>query len=150
MKLSALFSDYDGTLARDDIRVQNSKIPKATDRALRTIAKRVPLALITLKDFGFIFPRTSYASGWACVGGLEVVLSSGSSIVRRHGHAAEIFIQEVQSEMKGEVRIERKVGTGGEVLGFSVDWRGKSHPDPAKLAKLMAEASDRNLLVRKD
>ena len=147
VKISALFSDYDGTLAPDDVPIAESRISPETDRALRSVARQVPFALITMKDFDFISGMTSYASGWACVGGLEVVLGTGLSEVRRHGRGLGRVLDVAVQALGDQVRIEKKMGTDGELLGFSMDWRGRPRPRPAKVAGVLAEALKNKVTV---
>ncbi len=123
MKISALYCDYDGTLAAGDVRRDVSRIPQSTERELRKIAVLIPFAIITSKDFDFIFPRTTFAKAWACVCGLDIRLADGRTIRKRNQRS--IYSIPVQiSRLKGKgIFIESKRNSAGSLLGLSVDWR---------------------------
>ena len=129
MKISAIFSDYDGTIAPDDVPLEESKVPDEIADALRALASRLPVAIITSKDYSFVGPRTPFAKAWACASGLEMVLADGRrfSSERVSGRLVE-GLRYVMDRWRDGTIFEVKHSTAGKPLGFSVDWRGESAP----------------------
>lgn len=138
MKIKALFSDYDGTLASGSMRRDISRIPESIERELRKIGTRVPFAIITSKDFDFIFPRTSFAKAWACVCGLEIRLANGKTISSGSLVNAESVLPRINRMEGRRVLAENKRDHRGKLLGLSIDWReGEKPPD-----EIMAEIKE--------
>ncbi len=151
MKISAIFSDYDGTLAPDDVSVESSRVPKKIEGLLSRLGSQVPIALVTSKDYGFIRHRTAFASAWACVSGLEIVLSDGtaSRTQRVSGRLLEGLLYVKEHEKPG-LTFELKRSTNGELLGFSIDWRRGSAPSSRFVKTTRAELTDMGLTVVHD
>lgn len=123
MKLDAFFSNYDGTIAPLGVPRNKSKIfEEGVEDRLRKICRQVPLCIITSKGFDFIYPRTSFAEGWACVSGLDIRLADG----RRSGEKSLIDLTrllELAKSMEREGALtELKRGPAGELLGLAIDW----------------------------
>lgn len=38
---------------------------------------------MTAKDFDFVYPRSRFAAGWACVSGLDIRMSGGKKFTTR-------------------------------------------------------------------
>jgi len=122
LKVDAFFSDYDGTIAPLGVPRNDSKIFDGVEVQLRKICRQVPLCIITSKDFDFVYPRTSFAAGWACVSGLDIRLSDG----RRSGEKRLIELTKplelAKSLERGGAITELKRGPAGELLGLALDW----------------------------
>ena len=135
MKLDAFFSDYDGTIAPLGVPRDDSKIFENVEVQLRKICRQVPLCILTSKDFDFVYPRTSFAAGWACVSGLDIRLADG----RRFGEKRLIDLTrplELARSMEREGTLtELKRGRAGELLGLAIDWTGVP-----KLGKTIVES----------
>src|SRR2546422_800849 len=136
MRVAAVFSDYDGTLAPDWVPREESRIPSELDRELRALAGRVPFAIITSKDRSFIMPRVPYARAWSCVCGLEVQLSDGSLISTPPLPHSDEVLENIRTMIAGRLILEEKCGVRG-VLGFSVDWRSTGAPPGPLLEKVL-------------
>ena len=65
MKISAVLSDYDGTLAPEDVSLESSSVPKEIGDSLVRLSASLPIAIVTSKDYDFIRPRTPFARAWA-------------------------------------------------------------------------------------
>ena len=128
MRVDALFSDYDGTLAREDVPREDSAIPPELDGALRRVAKDVAVAIVTSKDYEFIRPRTSFARAWGCVSGLEVVTEGAARLTSAPSVDLETMISETRGLLTG-AQLEEKRSSRGLLLGFCIDWRGGSQAD---------------------
>ena len=129
MKIAAVFSDYDGTLASADVSRESSSLSKDTEAALERLSSVTPVAIVTSKDIRFIRPRTPFASAWACVSGLEIVLADGvvSSSPQVNSRLEE-GLEYVRQHDKTGLSLERKCDVKGKLLGFSVDWRKATTP----------------------
>jgi HAD superfamily hydrolase (TIGR01484 family) len=78
MHVNALLSDYDGTLCptasvRGDSSVGGT-IPQELEQLLFCISKRIPICIISSKDFAFLHKRTRFANILSCVLGIESVI----------------------------------------------------------------------------
>lgn len=128
MRIAALFSDYDGTLAAADVARELSAIPSAPARDLAQIARRVPLAIITSKDFRFIYPRTRFASAWACMGGLELMLADGTGHLSASRLDVGYAVDLSRTLLGASVLVEEKRDSSGRLQGFSIDWTNSREP----------------------
>ena len=76
-QIDAILSDYDGTLC-STTSVRNGvssvgTIPKELEQILFHISERIPVCIISSKDFKFLHSRTRFAKILSCVLGLETV-----------------------------------------------------------------------------
>ncbi|HUI00090.1 MAG TPA: hypothetical protein VLU99_05440 [Nitrososphaerales archaeon] len=149
MRLAGLFSDYDGTLAPVDVPAASSRIPESVARPLRALGTKVPVAIVTSKDHSFIRPRTPFASAWACVSGLEIVMRDGRDYAdSTPGLPLRQGLDLVRRQAWTAVRLELKRSIDGRLLGFSIDWRG-SRP-PRRLGQITAELEALGLHLVRD
>jgi HAD superfamily hydrolase (TIGR01484 family) len=76
--VNALLSDYDGTLCPTaSVRGSSSvggTIPQELEQLLSSISKRIPICIISSKDFAFLHERTRFANILSCVLGIESVI----------------------------------------------------------------------------
>ncbi len=127
-RIGVLFSDYDGTLAPSDVSRDASSIPEPTLSRLVELSSRIPIAVITSKDYGFIEPRTrAFARAWACASGLDIRLRGNGT--KELFEATEIpdispSLAEIEAGLPRGVTVERKYSSGvdGRLLGFCIDW----------------------------
>ena len=80
MQISAILSDYDGTLCPTaSIRnKENNIIPEELENTLRDISEKIPICIVSSKDFDFLHNKTGFASVVSCLLGIETVT------LRRH------------------------------------------------------------------
>jgi hydroxymethylpyrimidine pyrophosphatase-like HAD family hydrolase len=79
MQISAILSDYDGTLCpTTSIRSEENIIPKELENILWGISEKIPVCVVSSKDFGFLHSKTRFASIVSCILGIETV------VLRRH------------------------------------------------------------------
>ena len=133
MKIAAIFTDYDGTLAPSDVRREDSVIPGPLLSVLSEISSRIPVAIVTSKDLDFVRPRTPFAWAWSTVLGLEVRLRDGSG---RQAHVTmdlQGVLESGRKTLPAEVVVEEKRGTDGALLGVSLDWTSIPGSPPAEL-----------------
>jgi trehalose-phosphatase len=142
LKIAALFTDYDGTLAPAGVRREDSSVPAPLASVLARISSLIPVAVITSKDMEFVRPRTPFAWAWATVMGLEVRLSDGSGTQVRVSEELSKVLRRVMKGLPSEVIVEVKRGTDGTILGASLDWTLTRGPPPAEVKA--AEATFRS------
>ena len=148
MKISALFSDYDGTLAPEDVSLEASTMPKEIGDSLLRLSASLPVAIVTSKDHDFIRPRTPFARAWACVSGLEIVLSDGRTFAtsKPGGRLQEGLKQAMRKDGPG-LTFERKRSTTKDLLAFSIDWRKAPTPPSSFIESATAELTRIGLTV---
>jgi hypothetical protein len=129
LKIDAIFSDYDGTLAPFDVRPEASRVSEGIRDPLLRLSSLVPVAIVTSKDSGFVRPRTTFSRAWACVSGLEIILASGRKLpTRRISGRLHEGLDHAKREGGAGLTFELKHSSTGGLLGFSVHWRGRATP----------------------
>ena len=74
MKISAIVSDYDGTLCPTSSLYSNNYIPQDLYNILFDISKCIPIGIISSKDFNFIGPNVHFAKIISCIMGVETFI----------------------------------------------------------------------------
>jgi len=82
MQISAILSDYDGTLSptsffnSDDktVRIPNYHSQRKLDRILWEISSKRTIAIVSTKDFNFLHGRTRFAKILSCMMSIETIL----------------------------------------------------------------------------
>ena len=151
MKISAVLSDYDGTLAPEDVSLESSSVPKEIGDSLVRLSASLPIAIVTSKDYDFIRPRTPFARAWACVSGLEIVLSDGRTFAtqKKRGRILEGLEYARRHDAFG-LKFELKRSTTKELLAFSMDWRMALAPPSGFITTTIAELRRLGLTVAYD
>jgi hypothetical protein len=75
MQISAILSDYDGTLcSTSNMRdFSRNQIPIELDTTLSEISKDIPVCVISSKDFGFLSDKITFARIVSCIMGIETI-----------------------------------------------------------------------------
>jgi trehalose-6-phosphatase len=73
MKISALLSDYDGTLCPCSVNPNEDAIPERLNDVLFDISDKIPVCIVSSKDFGFLHQRIKFANVLSCVLGIETL-----------------------------------------------------------------------------
>ena len=75
MQISAILSDYDGTLcSTNNMRdFSSNKIPVELDARLSEISRDIPVCVISSKDFGFLYDKIPFARIVSCIMGIETI-----------------------------------------------------------------------------
>lgn len=124
MKVDLLLVDYDGTVAPLGVPRDESRIFRSVEKVLREISLKIPVCIVTAKDFDFVEPRSGFAAAWACVSGLDVRLADGRRFTRKKVRSLQDEVELAKwSEGMGSFT-ELKHGPSGELLGVGIDWSG--------------------------
>jgi hypothetical protein len=136
LRVGALLVDYDGTIAPLGVPRNESRILRHVDTELRRIVKLVPVCVVTAKDFEFVYPKSSFATAWACVSGLDVRLADGRRSTRKRLRNLDQAVRVAElGEKKGTIT-ELKRGPSGELLAVAIDWSGVPELGPSLLQSL--------------
>jgi len=151
MQISAIFSDYDGTLSPTTYLNSDNKTGGLTnhrnqiqlDRVLREISNKRTIAIVSTKDFNFLHDRTRFANIISCMMSIETIilkhvdaiacyknrcvqesmLNVYIEILVRNSQKLESIIDMVSLKFKN-VSIYRKLTFKRNLLaGITIDWR---------------------------
>ena len=149
-RVNVLLSDYDGTLCptasvRGDSNVGGGTIPQELEQLLFCISKRIPICIISSKDFAFLHKRTRFADILSCVLGIESVIhnphhngnNENNNDCLRHQHLIASshslmdnskllhnVIKILQNQNYQDIMIEEKYTSDREILiGLTIDYR---------------------------
>ena len=73
MKISALLSDYDGTLCPCSVNPNEDTMPERLNDILFDISEKIPVCIVSSKDFGFLHKRIKFANILSCILGIETL-----------------------------------------------------------------------------
>ena len=74
MKVSAIVSDYDGTLCPLSSLYSTNPIPEDLYNILVDISQCIPIGIITSKDFNLVSPNLNFAKIISCIMGIETFI----------------------------------------------------------------------------
>jgi HAD superfamily hydrolase (TIGR01484 family) len=137
VKIEAIFSDYDGTLSPLQVPREEAFIPTKLLRILEDVSNRIPVAVITTKDLGFVKERVPFADAIAAICGLDLQIGERTFLdkpVRRNIESVNRAFREVLriAETYKEVIVEGKTTSDGDLIAFCVDWRMSRNPAGAR------------------
>lgn len=73
MRISVIISDYDGTLCPTaSLKGLNNQIPPDLEKVLWDISAKIPVCILSTKDFGFLRKKVQFAKVVSCIMGLEI------------------------------------------------------------------------------
>jgi HAD superfamily hydrolase (TIGR01484 family) len=170
LRVNALLSDYDGTLCptasvRGDSNVGGT-IPQELEQLLFCISKRIPICILSSKDFAFLHKRTRFANILSCVLGIESVIHSPhyNSINENNNFDCIRYQHLIASSHslldnsrllynilnlihnRNDITIEEKYTSDKEILiGLTIDYR---HLESWKLFKENTEPILREMIQR--
>src|SRR6266498_3953013 len=151
MQISAIFSDYDGTLSATTYLNSDNKTGGLTnhrnqiqlDRVLREISNKRTISIVSTKDFNFLHDRTKFANIISCMMSIETIvlkhiesdicyknnsvqksiLNTDAEILSRNYQKLVSITDRISMKFK-DVPIYRKVTHKGNLLGgITIDWR---------------------------
>jgi HAD superfamily hydrolase (TIGR01484 family) len=103
IRISVIISDYDGTLCpTSTLKRLNNQIPPDLEKVLWDISAKIPVCILSTKDFGFLRKRVQFAKIVSCIMGLEIF-----ELATVEGRAANVDIDLVPNSknylsVKGE------------------------------------------------
>ena len=144
-QVNALLSDYDGTLCptssvRGDINIGGT-IPEELEQALVHISERIPVCIVSSKDFTFLHEKVRFANILSCVLGIETVihnphnsnndnvdcvryqyLIANSRCLKDNSKMLHSLVKILQNY--NDIIVEKKYDSTKEILiGLSIDYR---------------------------
>jgi HAD superfamily hydrolase (TIGR01484 family) len=149
-QIDILLSDYDGTLCpTTSVRGDGSNswgvIPNELEQVLDRISERIPVCIISSKDFQFLHERTRFASILSCVLGMETIvhyshykdkeIKKSGCINTQHLIASSHSLMDnskllhnvmkiLQDQNYQDIMIEEKYTSDREILiGLTIDYR---------------------------
>lgn len=148
MQISAILSDYDGTLVPTTL-IYNSNIHNEwlsqtceLEKVLCQISSKITIGIISTKDFNFLHYRTRYAHILSCLMSIETIfikhiesdvcnkyncvkksmLNIDSEILHKNSRKLNYIINNISSKLK-DLSIERKLTFKSNLLsGITIDW----------------------------
>jgi HAD superfamily hydrolase (TIGR01484 family) len=138
VKISAVFSDYDGTLSQLESRREDAVLSPILRRLLSKVSKHITLGIVSTKDLSFIRERVPFAHGISASCGLEMQVGERIFLddrVRESNQVLEKTYQEVLKKIlqaRDNLVIERKEAEDEHLIGFCIDWRLARNWDEAK------------------
>lgn len=156
-KIGALFTDYDGTIAPLGVSRRGSRVPDPILSRLVELSSKIPIAIITSKDYNFIEPRTNtFAKAWASVSGLDIRLAGGSDDRKRGSSSGSSNIPDIEPilrrmtrELPKGVVVEPKRASNKDrmLLGFSIDWTAGPRFTRHEVSRMVRKLQDDDLHV---
>lgn len=141
MQITAIFSDYDGTLCpTSSLWNQTNTIPEGLDDILWSISSKIPVCIISSKDFSFLESRAKFAKIISCIMGIETVEFTDDNIgnkrtkfknpsiypnrktLRNNSDLLGSLAREV-AEKFVEIVVERKYTSDNLLAGLTFDYR---------------------------
>ena len=145
-KVFAIISDYDGTLCpTGDIRAKEgrNRMPKELENLLLQISRRIPICVLSSKDYRFLHDKVPFANIISCILGMETIvvdrdetsrmitdirarhlLLDDSKLIESNDHSLNHLAMDVASRFP-EIEIERKFTLDGFLAGITLDWRNQ-------------------------
>jgi HAD superfamily hydrolase (TIGR01484 family) len=129
VKISAIFSDYDGTLSQLESRREQAVLSPILRRLLTKVCKHITLGIVSTKDLSFIRERVPFAHGISGSCGLEMQVGEHSYLddrVREPNQQLEKAYQDILKtilQARDNLVIERKEADDEHLIGFCIDWR---------------------------
>jgi HAD superfamily hydrolase (TIGR01484 family) len=149
-QIDILLSDFDGTLCpttslRGDGSNSWGVIPSELEQLLSRISERIPVCIISSKDFKFLHERTRFASILSCVLGMETIvhyshykdkeikkfgcintqhLIASSHSLMDNSKLLHNVMKILQNQNYQDIMIEEKYTSDREILiGLTIDYR---------------------------
>lgn len=168
-QVNLILSDYDGTLcATTSVKGNTSNgIPQGLEKILFRLSDRIPVCIISSKDFKYLHNRVRFAKVLSCVLGTETVihnphygdyeidnfgcigykyLITSSHSLMDNSKLLHNIVEPLQNQNYKDIAIEEKYDSANEILiGLTIDYR---HLDNWQLFKENKEPSIRELIQR--
>jgi HAD superfamily hydrolase (TIGR01484 family) len=149
-QVKGILSDYDGTLCpttsvKGGTSFDVGTIPQGLEQVLFQISDRIPICIISSKDFKFLHSKARFASILSCVLGLETInhiphyndtknnnlgcvkyqhLIASSHSLMDNSKLLHNIVETLQSQNYTDIIIEEKYTSNEEILiGVTIDYR---------------------------
>jgi HAD superfamily hydrolase (TIGR01484 family) len=149
-QIDAILSDYDGTLCpttsvRSGGSYNAGTIPQGLEQILSSISNRIPICIISSKDFEFLHNRARFASILSCVLGLETInhrphyndiennnldcvrcqyLIASNNSLKRNSKLLHNILKTLKNHNNLDILVEEKYTSDKEILiGLTIDYR---------------------------
>lgn len=168
-QVDMILSDYDGTLCQtSSLKGEGAygvgTIPHGLEQILYHISERIPVCIISSKDFAFLHRRARFASIISCVLGIETIIHNphysdevneldcirhrhflpGNHSLKDNSNLLHSIMETVQNY--NEIRIEKKYTSDKEILiGLTIDYR---HLENWQLFKEKSEPGIREIIQK--
>jgi HAD superfamily hydrolase (TIGR01484 family) len=155
MRVTALFSDYDGTLSPLEAQRQDAAISPRLRRLLVSLSKKIPFGIVSTKDLDFIRKRVPFVHAISAISGLEMQIGETIITDKRVPSTAKKVEQGYQEVLPkilaigDQVVIERKTTENDELIAFCIDWRLSQNWTEAqkKVRPIISRCKDMDLCV---
>jgi HAD superfamily hydrolase (TIGR01484 family) len=168
-QVNLILSDYDGTLCPTTAVKGNisNGIPPGLEKILFRLSDRIPVCIISSKDFTYLHNRVRFAKVLSCVLGTETIihnphygdyeidnfgcikyqnLITSSHSLMDNSKLLHNIVESIQNQNYKDITIEEKYDSAKEILiGLTIDYR---HLDNWQLFKENKEPSIRELIQR--
>ncbi len=140
-RIHTILTDYDGTLV-PTANVKNLKensVPYELEEILEKISSKIPVCIISTKDFEFLKDKTAFAKVASCIMGIETlilknyrssqtiekrILQVDLQILQLKSQTLEAIAEKISSYKDlPRVVVERKHTSDGILAGLTIDWR---------------------------
>jgi len=138
MQISAIFSDYDGTLSQLESRREAAVLSPIVRRLITRVSKQVTLGIVSTKDLSFIRERVPMAHGVSASCGLEMQVEEKTLLDERvqepHPQLENAYKEILKKvlQARDNLVIERKESEDEHLIGFCLDWRLARNWDEAR------------------
>jgi HAD superfamily hydrolase (TIGR01484 family) len=149
-QVNAILSDYDGTLCPTTAVKGNTsngigKIPQGLEKILFRLSDRIPVCVISSKDFTYLHNRVRFAKVLSCILGIETVihnthygdyeidkfgcvrsqhLIASSRSLMDNSKFLHNIVESLQNQNHKGIMIEEKYDSAKEILiGLTIDYR---------------------------
>ncbi|HZA71000.1 MAG TPA: hypothetical protein VE548_14985 [Nitrososphaeraceae archaeon] len=146
-QIDAILSDYDGSLCPttsvgDGKSFDVGTIPQGLEQILFRISDRIPVCIVSSKDFEFLHNRARFASILSCVLGLETInhrphyndnnlncvgyqhLLADSQSLKHNSDLLHSILKTLQTQNYTDIVIEEKYTSSKDILiGLTIDYR---------------------------
>lgn len=95
MKISAIISDYDGTICpTSSIYSKVNPIPEDLYSVLLKISSKIPVCILSSKSFDFLATSCTFARIISCILGIETIVFSEKSDLKKTGYSTSHVLDE--------------------------------------------------------